>query len=60
MKNLLRYLFQSSKLPQQGSVYTINKPRSAYDGMTGIVIYHSDGKRFAIECQTCTVCNIKP
>jgi hypothetical protein len=47
-------------LPLEGSVYTHNKKGSAYNGLTGIVKHHNDGKAFMIECETCCLCNIKP
>jgi hypothetical protein len=52
--------FKNNELPPEGSVYTLNKKGSAYNGMTGIVKHHADKKAFMIETGTCVLCNIKP
>lgn len=58
IQNLIRRLFR--QLPPIGSTYTHNKKGSPYDGMTGVVGHHYDQKRFYIDCETNTLCNIKP
>lgn len=51
---------KQKQLPPEGSLYTHNKPNSAYNGMTGIVKHHEDGKSFMIDCNGSWLCNIKP
>lgn len=53
-------IFKKKTLPKEGSIYTHNKKGSAYDGMTGIVHHHLDGKAFMIKCDGCWLVNIKP
>lgn len=45
--------------PPEGSIYT-HKKRGAYNGMTGVVHHHGDGKHFMINTGSSWLCNIKP
>lgn len=51
---------KEKQLPPEGSIYTHNKQGSAYNGMSGVVKHHNDGKHFMILCATSTLTNIKP
>jgi len=51
---------KEKELPPEGSLYTHNKPGSAYHGMSGIVTHHEDGRAFMINCGGSWLCNIKP
>lgn len=50
---------KSNSLPPEGSIYTHYRKGSAYNGMSGVVKHHEDGKSFMIECETNVLCNIR-
>lgn len=62
MLNFIIKLFKKplKPLPKEGTTFTINDKRSAYNGMSGIVHHHLDGEHFMIYTGTAWLCNIKP
>lgn len=57
MKNIFKRKIK--QLPPEGSIYTHIKKDSAYNGMSGIVEHHADGKAFMIKTETSVLVNIK-
>lgn len=54
-----RYIKKCKLLPPLGSVYTIDNPKSAFNGISGIVGHHDDGKSIYICLEGSTITNIK-